>query len=121
MSSIDNTLFYKMEHERLVGVLVTHIDDFLHAGNSQLGESVMKPLSKRFEVGGREKRDFTYVEFHMSHTNGGVTLDQNHYIKNIHEIEMGRDKKDHLTDQELTQFGSTVGALNWIVQGTRPD
>ena len=121
MSSIDNTLFYKMEHERLVGVLVTHIDDFLHSGNGEFEESVMKPLSKCFEVGHGEKRDFTYVGFHMSHTNAGVTLDQNHYIEDMHEIEMKRDKKDRLTDQELTQFRSTVGARNWIVQGTRPD
>ena len=42
MSSTDNTLFYKMAHERFVGVLVTHIDDVLHTGNVQFEESVKK-------------------------------------------------------------------------------
>lgn len=30
-------------------------------------------------------------------------------------------KKEKLTSQEMTEYRSLVGSLNWIVQGTRPD
>lgn len=121
MSTMDNTFFYFYHENQLSGVLVSHIDDFLHAGNNQFEDTVMKKLRERFLTGKRERKNFTYVGFLLTQDDKGVIIDQNHYAQDIEQVEIKREKKEQLTDPEMTQLRSIVGALNWVVQGTRPD
>lgn len=125
-STVEPTLFYLCDNEgSLRGVIVSHIDDFLHGGDEFFETEVITPLVRRFTAGKAEIESFTYVGFQVSQTKDGITVDQSQYINNIDEDDWqpirGRDKASILTDTEQTQYRSLIGTINWCVRGTRPD
>ena len=124
-SKLDPSLFYLVDNDILCGIIVTHIDDFLHAGNDSFDSRVMIPLRQRFQAGKLVKNSFRYIGFDVSQTKDGVLLDQNKYVDKIEPItvdEKGLQNKDiPLTKSQHTALRSLAGSLNWAVQGTRPD
>ena len=125
-STLDPSLFYSKDgHDELQGILVSHIDDFLHAGTEKFGVNIIDRLKRRFQAGKVAEEKFHYVGFHMHQTKEGITLDQNQYVKNISidkiaPIRAGQKHYD-LNQKEHTLLRSLAGKLNWAVQGTRPD
>ena len=124
-SAGDTAFFYFKENEKLAGVIISHIDDFLHAGNENFGEKVVKPLTKKFSAGREEEKEFSYVGLQISQGKMGIKLDQNQYIASIETGNWSedalRDKHRELEGTELTEYRALVGSLNWCVQGSRPD
>ena len=123
VSTVDPSLFYYHNKDgSLAGVLITHVDDFLHAGNQVFNEEVILPLKRHFVAGSQAEGHFRYVGFDVSQDEYGIQLSMDHYVDSI---EFPRthpgDRERQLTDAEKTQYRSIVGRLNWVVQGTRPD
>ena len=123
---IEPSLFYKLSEEgKLEGLMVSHIDDFLHAGDSVFWERVMDKFRDRFLAGRVEEDSFSYVGFRIQQNKQGIILDQGGYVDNVEMewVDQGRLKQRHseLTAFEMTGYRSIVGAINWIVQGSRPD
>ena len=59
VSTVDPSLFLSIDKcERLAGILVNHVDDFLHAGNSEFNETIMTPLNHYFLAGMQEEARF---------------------------------------------------------------
>ena len=53
-SNMEHTMYFKQSQTGdLQRLILTHVDDFLHCGNSEFQSTVMEPLSKRFVVGKR--------------------------------------------------------------------
>ena len=125
-SSLDPSLFYKHSGDgKLCGIIVSHIDDFLHCGNPDFEHDVMQPLRKRFLAGKLEERNFSYVGYQMNQCAEGIQLSQDSYVKDM-EVDVIPPEKltmkqAELSESELTQLRKITGKLNWIVQGTRPD
>ena len=44
-----------------VGIVVSHVDDILHAGDKDFDKLVMDPLKKLFEFGSEDEQEFRYV------------------------------------------------------------
>lgn len=125
-STLDPSLFFKCASDgTLIGTIVSHIDDFLHAGNREFEEMVIVQLRKRFLAGKLEEHNFCYVGFQMVQQEHGIILDQNTYVDRIRacDIPLQRRNQRHeqLNDKELTQLRQMAGKINWVVQGTRPD
>ena len=125
-SSLDSSLFYMHDNKgALLGILISHIDDFLHAGNSHFEENIIGSLRKRFLAGRQDEKNFTYVGYQLKQTALGIELDQIDYIHNIdtYMVPVGRSarRNDALNNKEKTALRSQVGSLNWAVQGSRPD
>ena len=124
-SQHDPALFYMKQDNKLVGMFVSHIDDFLHAGEKIFDELVIDKLTNRFLAGKLETGHFHYVGFGVIQTADSVVIDQNDYLTdfNIEVINPMRavKKNQSLNDNELTQLRSLVEKLNWLMQGTRPD
>jgi hypothetical protein len=125
-SSLDPSLFLKKsEQGEIVGMLVSHIDDFLHAGNADFDRLVVEKLCKRFLAGSRKETEFCYTGYQICQSGDGILLDQDSYIDNmaVRQLSAGREiqKKEYLNRKELKEYRSMVGSLNWVVQGTRPD
>lgn len=125
-STLDHSLYYKHSpNGDLQGIMISHIDDFLHGGISSFQNSVMKPLRQRFIAGKLVEGEFKYVGFQIAQNNEGIVLNQFDYIESISipVISHGRlaQKRSVLNVNEQTLFRSLVGSLNWIVQGSRPD
>ena len=59
VSTVDPSLFYYHNKDgSLAGVLITHVDDFLHAGNQVFNEEVILPLKRHFMAGSQAKDIF---------------------------------------------------------------
>jgi hypothetical protein len=125
-SILDPSLFYLQSHDGvLMGVMVSHIDDFLHAGNDLFDKTVMEPLRARFLSGKVVQKDFSYVGFWISQSVEGIVLNQDHYVNSIRveQIAVSRstEKQAALNSKELTAYRALVGSINWCVNGSRPD
>ena len=125
-SSVEPTLFYLHDDKGDIrGALVSHIDDFLHGGDSYFEREVIKPLIRRFTAGKAGVQNFTYVGFQVSQDKNGITMDQNQYINGLTKENWqtfrGRDRTAVLTDAEQTEYRAIIGSINWCVRNSRPD
>ena len=125
-SQLDPSLFFYHDNSgALQGVIVSHIDDFLHAGSKKFYDEVLTPLCHRFRAGSQHSEHFKYVGYQIDQRSDGVIINQEKYIASakIPDISPSRclEKSDPLNDVEISQYRALVGMLNWIVQTTRPD
>ncbi len=124
-SHLDPAMFFLKEGDRLVGMIVSHVDDFLHCGEERFEKEVMARLRERFLAGKLESGHFRYVGFDILQQKEGITLDQTGYVEEMEcttlNPQRAAQKQDLLTPAELTVLRGLVGRLNWTVQGSRPD
>ena len=110
--------------ETLCGIILTHVDDFLHCGNELFEERVMTPLTQRFIAGRCSSMNFKYIGLSIvQDENREISLDQNDYACSIEEPQLTnlRNNKTELSTPEYSIFRALVGALNWLMCGSRPD
>ena len=124
-SQLDPSLFAFYSKKGLEGLLVSHVDDFLHAGEQSF-ENTMDKLCMRFSAGSKETRTFKYTGYQLHQQKDySIIMDQNEYIKNVNidNLSSGRllQKGDKLSEEETTQYRKCLGILGWIIQGTRPE
>ena len=124
-SSLDPAIFYSNVNDRLHGLFICHVDDFLHTGNSEFQNDVVEPIRKCFTVGRCEESTFDYVGFHLQQTSDGIKVAQNQYVEGIANYDMESSRRsqkcEKLNPEENKAFRALVGKLNWAVQGCRPD
>lgn len=124
-STVDPSMFYWKCENKVCGILVTHIDDFLHCGTAEFDNSIMNALKRRFSAGRMEISDIRYIGFHITEGIDGIVLDQSEYVQqiegNIINPARAKQKTDLLNKDEQRNFRGLVGQCNWAVQGTRPD
>jgi hypothetical protein len=124
-SQVDPALFFYKRQGTLMGIVATHVDDFIHCGNVQFDKEVMDKLRDRLLAGKVEEESFSYVGFTIKQSASGITLDQSQFMNELETImiepQRARQKKETLTKQEHKQFRSLVGKCNWAYRGSRPD
>ena len=122
-SKLENTLFsWHNEEENIVGIMCTHVDDFCYGGNEFFEREVIGKMRKSLRVGSEEVRSFKYIGICIEQKMGEIMMDQQKYTLGIENIEKnfsGENKK--LTEEELTEYRSIIGQMNWVAQHTRPD
>ena len=119
----DASFFYYKTNNGLEGVVVSHIDDFLHAGNEKFETEVIKVLVDKFCAGKVEEKTFSYVGIQLKQGEKGIYMNQKYYTDNIvvKKLSNRNIKQRSLDDSEMTSYRSMIGSLNWVVRGTRPD
>jgi transposase InsO family protein len=81
---LEPSLFYKISSDgKLIGVMVCHIDDFLHGGTDLFDSQVMIPLRKRFQTSKVVDTDFSYLGYQINQLDHGIWLDQDHYAMSV--------------------------------------
>ena len=100
-----------------------HVDDLKFAGNDRF-QKVTEKIQRRFKIGSAQQTEFIHCGIHFKQLEDfSVTLDQQHYIELIKPIYF--QKQQHLdwpiSDQEISQLRSLLGALTWVATATRPD
>lgn len=124
-SSLDPALFFMLDKGELIGVVASHVDDFLHSGTPMFEKIVLDKLRDRFLAGKVEGTAFRYVGFDVLQDRNGIVMDHSKYMAKLDNgvIDPSRaiNKNDILSVQEQTQFRQLVGRINWAVQGSRPD
>ena len=113
----------KSEVRKLSGMVATHVDDSLTAGDAMYRNDVEGPMTEEFDYGAHDNLPFRYVGLNMSRTEDAILLDQDHYIQNlaIPDISCLNSLRanDPLPDQSA--FRSAVAKLQMISITSRPD
>ena len=126
-STHDPALFFKKNHaNELIGIIVLHVDDFLHAGNEMFEQTVSEKLADVYTMGKVEEKKFTYVGFDINQTTEGITIDQSQYAKEkidnlIIDPDRAKNQDDELSSDEKSILRKIAGRIGWLSRGTRPD
>ena len=97
-------LFMYKQNEILTGMMICHVDDFLHAGNRYFKENIVKKVRDKFTVGSTGIGSFRYTGLNIKLCSEGITLDQLHYVNDMETVDLSPDRKkqrcDELNDDE---------------------
>ena len=74
-------MFYFKRNKELHGIVVCHVDDFLHAGDAGFDSTVMHNLKSLFLAGRHEETEFSYVGFKVDQDSSCIAINQNEYVQ----------------------------------------
>ena len=126
VSRYDKSLFiWHDDKGRLIGVLVSHVDDFVYCGILDWHNKVISKLVLTFQISKQEKGSFKYLGLNLQQTGSEIYIDQTGYIQSLQEIKIDTDRKkqldEKLNEKELHDLRSASGQLLWATSQTRPD
>ena len=124
-SILDPTVFRYYVDNKLKGLFVCHVDDFLYSiGESTFTENVIKQLKKAYFISSENYGSFNYVGVYLNQSPDGIALDQNSFAKSIQPVSLLENTKKNselLDDKEKTLYQALLGKINWLTHQSRPD
>lgn len=126
-SVLDQALFRFIKGQKLEGIFLLHVDDFLCAGTDRFKKDIVEAIGKRFKVGKRQNGSFRYIGLDLTQNSdrGGINMNQNEYIQEMRTIELSQKRRakreSFLNEQEIKEYRGVVGQINWVSSQTRPD
>lgn len=122
---VDSSMFYWYYEGELAGLFVMHVDDFIWGGTEEFVSNVINKIKENFELGNQENSMFKYIGLDITQFESSITLSQNMYLESVNTIPLAsarsNNKDDPLTCDEIHEYRSLVGQLNWLCTQTRPD
>ena len=109
-----------------IGWVCGHVDDFMFGGDHQDPEwmEIRRQIQERFKWGQWESKKFTQCGVLIEQTSDGFLLSQPEYLNSVSEIHVGRSRHQDLTaevtNHELLQLRSVLGALSWHATQVAP-
>ena len=124
-SKLDKSLFCYYINNKLCGIVVTHVDDLLYAGNTRFKEEIIRHIVKTFQISRMNSCIFIYLGWKIAQEKDYITIDQNDYGKGITPVSVSSTRRKEadslLTDTEKKQYQGLLGKLLWLSSQTRPD
>lgn len=124
-SKTDLALFFWYDEEKIAGIFIMHVDDFLWAGTPNFKRLVIDHIRNAFQIGKEAEGQFTYVGMEIQHREDCIILHQQSYIDSLQGIPVSvmraSGKQNMLTQGEITQLREVIGQTNWVTTQTRPD
>ena len=120
----DLAFFYLVKENKLLGLCIVHVDDFLMGGNQEFFNILNNTLLTKFTFGKMECKRFKYTGLNIEQKeDGSIFVDQNEYIQSLKPIELEKavDKKMKLPKKKFTEYRALTGQLSWAAENTRPD
>jgi hypothetical protein len=111
----------------VVGIMSTHVDDFLWGGDIWMSSNVILKIGEKITVGTVEDSNFKFTGIHLTSSVGPsglvITTSMSEYIKGILpiDIEDSRPLDSPFLHPEYRGFRGLVGALLWVGTQLRPD
>ena len=126
LSLYDDAMFLWHDQEcNIIGLIVTHVDDFIYAGTEQWHYEVSGQVKQNFKISAQATGSFRYVGLNVVQMAEGIFVDQKAYIQGLQPINLKSErmqcKDDVLTAEEKSQLRSLSGELLWATSQTRPD
>ena len=81
ISKFDNTVLMRHENEKLVGIVVSHVDDFLFVGTDIWKQNILKKIKESFSTNIHQLVSFKYLGLMEKQQNRCVMITQDQHIK----------------------------------------
>ena len=126
-SKLDPAVFYQKNSKgEVIGIIGSHVDDFMIAGTEEWTSKMVEEIGKRFELGSVERDNFLYCGHRViQDTEGNITLDQNEYAANVKELYISpqrkRESRELVSEAERRQMRAFAGKIGWLSRMSRPD
>ena len=126
VSLYDHSLFlWFNERGKLIGILVSHVDDFVYCGVIDWLDNVIDTLVNIFQISKQQHGSFKYLGLNIEQTGSEIFVDQDCYIQELKEVAVDLDRSklidERLNDNEKQNLRSVCGQLLWATGQTRPD
>ncbi|KAJ8029372.1 hypothetical protein HOLleu_28750 [Holothuria leucospilota] len=93
VSAVDPAVFYWYSTEHgLQGLLASHVDDFIWAGNDTFESKVIDKIRRLLSVGQEESDSFKYVGLNIQSQGSTIQVDQEQYLNNIQPIVISKKR-----------------------------
>ena len=123
-SKLDSSLFIYYT-DKLEGILIVHVDDFLFAGSENFYKSVIMNLKLKFKISKECTTAFKYIGLEIQQTQNGIYVAQEKYLDELQEIaitpDRAKQKESPINEDEYSKLRSVHGKLGWLALQTRPD
>ena len=124
-SKYDKAVFMWHDHHgALKGIVASHVDDFIVAGNKDFHKNVVSQIHTVFAIGSEESCSFKYIGMDISVTNLKIELSMNEYVFAVNPLDMSlfpSDKAAKLSAKETLVLKRVAGQINWVATQSRPD
>merc|ERR1712115_289252 len=119
----EDTVYYQHVNGNLIGMLLSHVDDFTITGTNEFVNRIVEGLKKIFTISKIEENNFRFTGLDVKTTDEGIEISMEDYANSITEIQDIRKANgtEPLTKAELKEYRKYTGKLSWLAQGTRPD
>ena len=119
----DEAYYYQRSNGNLIGMILTHVDDFSIAGTEEFVKKVTDLCKEKLQVSKIEKNKFRFTGIDIIKTEAGITISMEDYARSLEKVEDIRKGKpsELLSNQELKVFRKYVGKFSWLAANTRPE
>ena len=119
----DDAFYMKKENDKLLGMLLVHVNVFMVAGTASFVEDTKTVLRKSLTVSKEEKNSFRFCGVDIRLFDNKIEVNMDSYVDSLQEIPLvpGRKKKETLDAKEVTLFRKVTGKIGWLVANCRPD
>ena len=125
---LDNCLYLLRDPKDpkiLNGIVGTHVDDGLGAGNQKFNYALQQ-LQKKLPFGSHEKRKFRFTGLEIEQLpDFSIKVSQEKYVQRINPIDIPKPRRAEvdspITPQELNKLRGICGSLQYAAVHSRPD
>ena len=119
----NSALFTMHSDGKLIGLVCSHVDDLLMAGNEKFKTILTDKVLKMFKFSKVEWKKFKYLGCQVEKLeNGDISLNQNDYITNLDDVDIPAGRNSwKVNENERKIIRKVVGELLWVSLMTRPD
>ena len=124
MSSIEAALFTLAEGGKLLGILISHVDDLFSAGEGEAYHATLDEMEVELHLT-IKRGSFRFCGKNILQKGGEIYIDQMDAIEGIDYMILPTDRRkavnSPLSESEKTAFRGLIGQMGWVVRQSRPD
>ena len=119
----NEAFYYDNKNGKLLGAVLSHVDDFTVAGEEEFVKRIVKGVSDKFTMSKAEEDEFRFTGLDVKAKNGKIEVSMEDYASSVEPITEIRkaERTENLTKLELKEYRKYTGKISWLAQGSRPD
>ena len=119
----DEAFYYLHRDRELIGIVITHVDNFTLAGTEAFINEVLEAVSRELTISKIERDNFRYTGIDVKTIEDSIEIEMKDYVDSLEEVKKIRKavRDDPLTKTEVKIFRKITGKLSWLANSTRPD
>ena len=125
MSKVDPAAFYWLKEKELIGMILTHVDDLIIAGNHEFYRNQIEEVKNKFKISKEESITLNYIGIQIEQTKDNIILHQTEYKEELEEAEIDQvrvtEVDEELNEEEKKSLKSIIGKLNWLATQSCPE